>query len=247
MTEKTKVALCIGAGDGIGAGFVRRFAAGGYTVAIGRREPAKSAGLIQEIEAAGGSAQAFSVDARLEESLAELFQTVERDMGPVEVCLYNAGANYRNNVEDITPEMFEKVWRLGCFGGFLTGREAAKYMVPRGRGCILYTGATASLRGRAGFGAFASSKSGLRAFAQSLARELGPEGVHVAHLIVDGGVDSAVVHARRRAQAGDQNLEFAPDSLMSLASIGEAYWMLAHQSRDAWTFELDIRPFVEAW
>ena len=247
MTEKKKVALCIGAGDGIGAGFVRRFAAGGYTTVIGRREPEKSAGLIGEIEAAGGAAQAFSVDARLEESVAELFQTVEQDIGPVETCLYNAGANYQNNVEDITPEMFEKVWRLGCYGGFLTGREAAKYMVPRGRGCILYTGATASLRGRANFGAFASAKSGLRAFAQSLARELGPKGVHVTHLIMDGGVDSAVIHARRRARAVDEDLTFPPDSLMSLESIGEAYWMLAQQRRDAWTFKLDIRPFVEAW
>ena len=120
-------------------------------------------------------------------------------------------------------------------------------MVPRGRGTILFTGATASMRGGAGFAAFASAKAGLRAVAQSMARELGPEGVHVAHLVIDGGVDSPAIHARRKAAAGGQEVAFAPDSLMRLESIAEAYWTLASQSRDAWTFELDIRPFVEPW
>ncbi len=247
MTYAGKVALGVGAGDAIGAAFARRFAAGGYRVAVARRDAGKSEALIREIEAVGGVAVAYSIDAREEGAVADLFQTVERDLGPVEVCLYNAGANYRSPVGETTSALFEKVWRLGCMGGFLTGREAAKYMVPRGRGAMLFTGATASLRGGNGFAAFASAKAGLRAVAQSMARELGPAGVHVAHLVIDGGVDSPAIHARRRAAADGADVAFPPDSLMRLESIAEAYWTLAHQGRDAWTFELDIRPYVEPW
>jgi len=248
MNNQTiKVALGVGAGNAIGAAFARRFADGGYAVALARRDAEKSAALVEEIAAAGGQARAFSADARDENSMARLFDEIEAEMGPVEVCLYNAGANYRSPVRETTAEMFEKVWRLGCMGGFLAGREAARRMVPRGRGSILFTGATASMRGGANFAAFAAAKTGLRAVAQSMARELGPEGVHVAHLVIDGGVDSPAIHARRRAAAGGKDVEFPPDSLMNLASIAEAYWTLAHQSRDAWTFEMDIRPFVEPW
>jgi len=241
------VALGIGAGDAIGAAFARRFAAGGYAVAVARRNPAKSDALIKEIETNGGIAKAYSVDARNEKSTVDLFDAVERDLGPIDVCLYNAGANARFPILDTEAEMFRKVWMLGCFGGFLAGREAARRMVPRGAGTILFTGATASVRGGAGFAAFASAKFGLRAVAQSLARELGPKGIHVAHLVIDGGVDSPVVHARRRAAAGDDALAIPEDSLMDLASIAEAYWTLSQQKRDAWTHELDIRPFVEPW
>ena len=251
MTDATKPStpalLAVGAGDAIGAAVARRFAKGGYAVAVARRDPDKSAALVEEIEAAGGTARAFAVDTRDEDQVAALFADVERTVGPIEVCLYNAGANARFPIAETTSEMFHKVWLLGCFGGFLTGREAARYMVPRGKGAILFTGATASLRGGSGFAAFASAKFGLRAVAQSLARELGPQGIHVAHLIIDGGVDSPVVHARRRRAAGDETLQFEPDSLMNLTSIAEAYWMLSQQSRDAWTHELDIRPYVEPW
>ena len=247
MTKQLKIALGVGAGDAIGAAFARRFAAGGYAIAIARRDASKSAVIVTEIEAAGGRMIAYDVDARDETSVQRLFEAVERDLGPIEVCLYNAGANYRAPLLETTAEMFEKVWRLGCMGGFLTGREAAKYMVPRGRGSILFTGATASIRGGANFAAFAAAKWGLRAVAQSMARELGPKGVHVAHLVIDGGVDSPAIHARRRAAAGGKDAVITPDSLMKLASIAEAYWSLAQQSRDAWTFELDIRPFVEPW
>lgn len=247
MTDDIKVALGVGAGDAIGAAFARRFAAGGYRVALARRDGDKSADLIQEIEAAGGKAKAYSVDAREESSIEGLFKAVEEDLGPIEVCLYNGGANFKSPVRDTSVDMFEKVWRLGCMAGFVTGREAARYMAPRGKGTILFTGATASMRGGPGFAAFASAKAGLRAVAQSMARELGPEGVHVAHLVVDGGVDSPAIHARRRAAAGDADMTFAPDSLMQLSSIAEAYWTLSQQGRDAWTFEMDIRPFVEPW
>jgi NAD(P)-dependent dehydrogenase (short-subunit alcohol dehydrogenase family) len=241
------VALGVGAGDAIGAAFARRFAAGGYSVAVARRDAAKSAALIDEIKANGGMAKAYSTDARDEAATADLFDAVERDLGPIAVCLYNAGANARFPILETEADMFRKVWTLGCFGGFLTGREAARRMVPRGSGTILFTGATASLRGGAGFAAFSSAKFGLRAVAQSLARELGPKGIHVAHLVIDGGVDSPAIHARRRAAAGDDALAFPEDSLMNLTSIAEAYWSLSQQKRDAWTHELDIRPFVEPW
>lgn len=247
MTDSVKVALGIGAGDAIGAAFARRFAQGGYRVALARRDPGRSDKLIQEIEAAGGMAKAYAADTRDETSLRALFDAVEADLGPVEVMLYNAGANYRSPVRDTTAEMFQKVWELGCLGGFLAGREAATRMVPQGRGTILFTGATASMRGGSNFAAFAAAKFGLRAVAQSMARELGPEGVHVAHLIVDGGVDSPAIHARRKAANGGEDVVFAPDSLMNLSSIAEAYWTLSQQGRDAWTHELDIRPFVETW
>ena len=162
------------------------------------------------------------------------------------MCLYNAGANAKFPILETTSEMFRKVWELGCYGGFLAGREAARYMIPRGHGTILFTGATASMRGGTGFAAFASAKFGLRAIAQSLARELGPEGIHVSHLVIDGGIDSPVVRARRRARAG-RDIDHPPDSLMATNSIAEAYWILHSQGRDAWTHELDIRPFVESW
>lgn len=240
------VALAIGAGDAIGAAFARRFAAGGFSIAVARRQAAKADDLIAELSDKGKTARAFGMDARQEVDVQALFATIEQDMGPVEVCLYNAGANAKFPIRETTSEMFRKVWELGCYGGFLTGREAARYMVPRGHGTILFTGATASMRGGTGFAAFASAKFGLRAIAQSLARELGPEGIHVAHLVIDGGVDSPVVRARRRASAG-RDIDHPPDSLMATSSIAEAYWMLHSQARDAWSHEVDIRSFVESW
>ena len=247
MGKIKKVALGVGAGDAIGAAFARRFAAGGYSVAIARRDGLKSEALVEDIRNSGGSAHAFSIDARDEASVVNLFSSIEKELGPIEVCLFNAGANFRSPLTETSSELFEKVWRLGCMAGFLTGREAAKHMLPRGKGTILFTGATASMRGGSNFAAFASAKAGLRAVAQSMARELGPQGIHVAHLIVDGGVDSPAIHARRKAANGGENVELLPDSLMKLSSIAEAYWTLHAQSRDAWSFEMDIRPFMEPW
>ncbi len=247
MSDTQPVALAIGAGDAIGAAFARRFCAGGYSVAVARRDASMSDELIQEIADSGGTLKAYSSDARDEEACAQLFDTVERDLGPIDVVLYNAGANARKPILETEAKLFRRVWELSCFGGFLAGREAARRMVPRGQGTILFTGATASLRGGPGFAAFASAKFGLRAVAQSLARELGPMGIHVAHLVIDGGVDSPAIHARRRAAAGDDDLEFPEDSLIDLASVAEAFWTLTQQKRDGWTHELDIRPFVEPW
>jgi NAD(P)-dependent dehydrogenase (short-subunit alcohol dehydrogenase family) len=240
------VALLVGAGDAIGAAVARRFAAGGCAVCIARRDPEKSRTLFEEIAAAGGVARAIATDVRNEEAVRALFAQAEGEMGPVEVCLFNAGANVKSPLVETSARLFFKAWELACYGGFLTGREAARYMVPRRRGTILFTGATASLRGGAGFAAFAAAKFGLRALAQSMARELAPKNIHVAHLIIDGAVDSEAIHRRLSAATGSMP-DRAPDSLIRTSSVAEAYWALHNQSRDGWTHELDLRPYSERW
>jgi NAD(P)-dependent dehydrogenase (short-subunit alcohol dehydrogenase family) len=242
-----KTAVIIGAGDAIGSAVGRRFATGGYHVCLVRRSVDKAAPHIAAIQAAGGKAQAFACDARDEDAVTALFETIERDVGPIEVVLFNAGANTHKPALETTGKLFQQVWTLACYAGFLTGREAARHMAPRGKGTILFTGATASLRGGSGFAAFASAKAGLRAVAQSLAREFGPQGLHVAHLVIDGGVDSPAIHARRRARFGPDAPPPEPGSLMALDTIAEAYWTMHAQPRDGWTFEMDIRPSVEPW
>jgi len=192
--EKGGVALLVGAGDAIGAAVARRFAAGGYPVCIARRSAEKSQSLLQEIVSSGGIARAVNSDVRNEEAVQALFAQVEAELGPVEVCVFNAGANVKSPLIETGARLFFKASELACYGGFLTGREAARYMVPRGRGTILFTGATASVRGGAGFAAFAAAKFGLRAVAQAMARELAPKNIHVAHLIIDGAIDSEAIH-----------------------------------------------------
>lgn len=240
------VALVVGAGDYIGAAIAKRFAAGGFTVCMGRRNGDKLAPLVTEIEADGGTAIGFSMDARLEESVVETFETVEKTVGPIDVVIFNVGGNVRFNIEDTTARVFRKVWEMATFAGFLTGREAAKYMAPRGHGSLFFTGASASMRGSKGYAAFGAGKAGLRSLAQTLAKELGPKGIHVAHLVIDAGVDTAFVR-ERMAQAGIDPNTLPPDTLMDPASVAEAYWSLHQQKRDGWTFELDIRPFRETW
>jgi NAD(P)-dependent dehydrogenase (short-subunit alcohol dehydrogenase family) len=247
MTEATKVALLVGAGDAIGAAVARRFARGGYAVCIARREAAKSQAVVDEINASGGEARAFSVDARQEESVKALFAEVEKDVGPIEVCLFNAGSNVSKPLLETTEKLFFKAWELACYAGFLVGREAANYMMARGRGTMLFTGATASVKGRTGFTAFSSAKFGLRAVAQSMARELGPKNIHVVHLLIDAGVDSEAIHQRMKAAMGISAADIPPDSLTKTSSIAEAYWFSHTQSRDGWTHELDLRPSVETW
>jgi NAD(P)-dependent dehydrogenase (short-subunit alcohol dehydrogenase family) len=246
-TAPNKVAVIVGAGDAIGSAVGRRFAKGGYIVCLVRRSLEKAAPHVDAIIAAGGRAHAFSADARDEGAIVALFESIERDVGPIEVCLFNAGANTQASALETTGTLFQRVWHLACFAGFVTGREAARHMQPRGRGTILFTGATASLRGGAGYTAFAAAKAGLRATAQSLAREFGPKGIHVAHLIIDGGVDSPAIHQRRLARLGPDAPPPAPGSLIALDTIAEAYWMLHMQPADGWTHELDLRPSVERW
>ncbi len=238
------VCLIVGAGDYIGAAIARRFAAGGFTVCLGRRNGEKSDALAKEITEQGGTAHAWSLDAREETQIEERFAAIERDIGPLEVVISNPGGNVNFPIRETTERVFRKVWMMACLTGFLTGREAAKYMVPRGKGSIFFTGATASMRGGSGFAAFASAKFALRGLAQSMARELGPEGIHVAHLIIDSGVDTAFVRERMENRGINPD-ELPENTLMNPASVGETYWMLHHQTPDAWTHELDLRPAAE--
>jgi NAD(P)-dependent dehydrogenase (short-subunit alcohol dehydrogenase family) len=237
----------IGAGDFIGAAIAKRFAAEGFVIFAGRRNAEKLKPLVADIEAAGGAIVARELDARKEDDIAA-FLTAADAHGPLEVCVFNIGANVNFLLLETTERVFRKVWELACYAGFLTGREAARLMLPHGKGCIFFTGATASVRGGIGYAAFASAKSGLRAVAQSMARELGPKNIHVAHLIIDAGVDTAFVRERIKQRGGAEVLEnLAPDQLMNPASVAEAYWQLYRQPRDAWTFELDVRPYGEVW
>lgn len=237
----------VGAGDFIGAAIARRFAAGGYRVHGGRRNGDKLAGLEAGIAAAGGRFTGHTLDARDEASLCAFLDAAEAD-APLAACIFNVGANVQFPLLETTERVFRKVWEMACYGGFLTAREAARRMLPRGAGSIFFTGATASLRGGNGYAAFASAKAGLRLLAQATARELGPQGIHVAHLVVDAGVDTAFVRERIAAARGPEALAaMPPDSLMDPASIAESYWHLHHQPRDAWTHELDLRPYGEAW
>jgi NAD(P)-dependent dehydrogenase (short-subunit alcohol dehydrogenase family) len=237
----------VGAGDFIGAAIARRFAAGGYRVHGGRRNGDQLAGLAAEIIADGGRFTGHTLDARQEGSVTAFLDAAEAD-APLAACIFNVGANVQFPLLETTERVFRKVWEMACFGGFLTGREAARRMVPRGAGSIFFTGATASLRGGTGYAAFASAKAGLRLLAQSMARELGPQGLHVAHLVIDAGVDTAFVRQRIAASHGAEALAaLPPDTLMDPASIAEAYWQLHHQPRDAWTHEMDLRPFGESW
>jgi NAD(P)-dependent dehydrogenase (short-subunit alcohol dehydrogenase family) len=238
------VCLIVGAGDYIGAAIAKRFAKGGFTVCLARRDAFKSQALIEEIEASGGTVYSYSMDAREEDQVIERYAAIEKDIGPLEIVISNAGGNVNFPILDTTERVFYKVWRMACFTGFLAGREAARHMLPRRRGSIFFTGATASLRGASGYAAFASAKFGLRALAQSMARELGPQGLHIAHLVIDSGVDTAFVRDRIQARGIDPE-KLPTDALMKPDSVGEAYWHLHHQTPDAWTHEMDIRPFAE--
>ncbi len=245
MMARNASCAVIGAGDFIGAAIAKRFAADGFLVFAGRRNGEKLVPLKADIEAAGGRCEARALDARNEESVAAFIAEADAT-APLDVCIFNVGANVRFGITETSERVFRKVWEMACHAGFLSGREAAKAMLARGRGTIIFTGATASVRGGVGYAAFASAKAGLRAVAQSMARELGPQNIHVAHLIVDAGVDTAFVRERIAAARG-ADADIPPDTLMNPSSIAETYLMLHHQPRDAWTHELDLRPYGETW
>lgn len=245
MAEGRAACLVVGVGDGLGTALSRAFAAEGYAVCMTRRarhldELQKTA---DAIRAEGGEAHAFGVDARSEEEMQALFAKIEQDVGPLEVVVFNIGANVRFGIRETTARVFTKVWEMACFAGFLTGREAARVMVPRGHGTILFTGATASIRGRDGFAAFAAAKHGLRAIAQSMARELGPEGIHVAHVVIDGAIDGVFIRSNRNDV--DELLE--RDAILKPEAIAQSFVALHRQPRSAWTHELDLRPWSETW
>ena len=242
MTDK-KAVLVIGAGDATGGAIARRFAREGYIACVTRRTADKLQPLDDSIQAEGGQAFGFASDARKEADMTALVATIESEIAPIEVAVFNIGANVRFGILDTTERVYRKVWEMAALAGFLAGREAARVMLPRGHGSIFFTGATASLRGSAGFSAFAGAKHALRALAQSMARELGPRGIHVAHLVIDGAIDTEFIarnFPERYARKADEGI-------LSPESIAEAYWQLHRQPRNAWTFEQDLRPWMETW
>ncbi len=240
-----KVALVIGAGDATGGAIARRFACGGYTACATRRSLDKLQPLLEQIRAEGGTAHGFASDARKEEEVVALIEQIETTIGPIEVLVFNIGANAPSSILEETARKYFKIWEMACFSGFLNGREVARRMVTRTAPdrpqTIIFTGATASLRGGANFGAFAGAKHALRALAQSMARELGPRGIHVAHSIIDGAIDTEFI----RDNFPERYALKAQDGILNPDHIADQYWMLHTQPRDAWTHELDLRPYME--
>lgn len=242
MTDK-KAILVIGAGDATGGAIAQRFAREGYIACVTRRSVDKLQPLLEKIRSEGGEAHGFGSDARKEDEMVSLVQKIEAEIAPIEVAVFNIGANVRFGITETTARVYFKVWEMACFAGFLMGREAAKAMLPRGRGTILFTGATASLRGRDGYAAFAGAKHGLRALAQSMARELWPQGIHVAHPIIDGAIDTEFI----RSNFPERYALKERDGIVNPEYIADLYWNLHQQPRSAWTHETEVRPWLESW
>ena len=243
MKSSEKVALVIGAGDATGGAIARRFAKEGYVACVTRRDAAKLEPLLEQIRNAGGTAHGFGSDARKEEEVVALIEKIESEIGPIEVLVFNIGANVPCSILEETARKYFKIWEMACLSGFLNAREVARRMVERGRGTILFTGATAGLRGAANFAAFAGAKHALRALAQSMARELGPKNIHVGHIVVDGAIDTEFI----RTNFPERYAQKDQDGILNPEHIAENYWYLHTQPRDAWTFELDVRPYMEKW
>ncbi|MBO1541608.1 SDR family oxidoreductase [Pseudomonas sp. OA65] len=238
-----KVVLVVGAGDATGGAIAKRFAQEGYVACVTRRSADKLEPLVNGIRAEGGEAHGFACDARKEDDVIALIEQIENQIGPIEAFVFNIGANVPCSILEETARKYFKIWEMACFSGFLNAREVAKHMVKRQRGTILFTGATAGLRGASGFAAFAGAKHGIRALAQSMARELGPLNIHVAHVVVDGAIDTDFIrdHFPEKYATKDQ------DGILNPEHIADNYWYLHSQPRDAWTFELDLRPWSERW
>ncbi len=239
----SKVALVIGAGDATGGAIARRFAQEGFVACPVRRHADKLAPLAAQIEKSGHKVRPFGVDARDEDQMVGLVEQIERDIGPIEVAVFNIGGNVRFPIHETTSRVYRKVWEMCAFAGFLMGREVTRGMAARGRGTVIFTGATASMRGGSGFAAFAGGKFALRALAQAMARELGPKGVHVAHSIIDGAIDTAFI----RDNFPERYATKAQDGVLDPDAIADAYWAVHIQTRSAWTHEFDLRPWIESW
>ena len=244
QADAREVILVIGAGDATGGAVATRFARGGYTAVVTRRKLDRLSGLVERMRSEDLTVHPFALDPRLEDQVVTLFADVERDIGPLAVVVFNIGPNVQYPIVETTSRVYRKIWELAAYAGFLTGREAARHMVPRGSGSIFFTGATASLRGGSGFAAFAGAKFALRALAQSMARELGPQGIHVAHSVIDGPIDTAFIREHRQ-----DLLETRPltSNVLDPKDIAEAYWSVHKQPRSAWSFEFDLRPWAEPW
>ncbi|WP_458129615.1 SDR family oxidoreductase [Pseudomonas sp. Z2-11] len=238
-----KVVLVVGAGDATGGAIARRFAREGFVACVTRRNADKLQALVDEIRTQGGEAHGFACDARKEDDVIALIEQIEEQVGPIEAFVFNIGANVPCSILEETARKYFKIWEMACFSGFLNAREVARRMVKRQRGTILFTGATAGLRGASGFAAFAGAKHGIRALAQSMARELGPMNIHVAHVVVDGAIDTDFI----RDNFPEKYATRAEDGILDPEHIAENYWYLHTQPRDAWTFELDLRPWNERW
>lgn len=245
MAQLSGAALVIGAGDATGGAIARAFAREGLTACVTRRPRnlAELDALVGAIETEGGRARAFGVDARDEDGTIALFDRIEAEIGPIEACIFNIGANVRFPITETTARVYQKVWEMAAFAGFLAGREAARVMTPRARGTIIFTGATAAVRGGPGYAAFAGAKHALRALAQSMARELGPKGIHVAHVVIDGAIEPAFI----RERLSDASARRERDGLLVPDEIAKNYVWLHRQHRSAWTHELDLRPWCEPW
>jgi len=245
--------LVVGAGDATGGAVAKRFARENFSVCVTRRTLDKLQPLLSDIQQAGGVAHGFASDARKEDEVINLIDHIESNIGPIEVLVFNIGANSPNSILTETSRRYTKMWEMACLAGFLNGREVAKRMVARSnesdqhskgvsqKGTIIFTGATASLRGGANFAGFSGGKMALRGLAQSMARELGPMGIHVAHTIIDGAIDTEFI----RTLFPDRYALKDQGGIMNPDHIADAYWMLHQQPRDTWTHELDLRPYME--
>lgn len=247
QANNEKVALVLGAGDGIGRAVAQRFAFGGYKTVVVRRDLSKSQGFIEEMSACDREVIARSADIRDEQQMEDLFAEIERDIGPIEVCVYNGGANTLAALEETSGKLFQKVWELCCFGAFLAAREASKYMVPRGRGAIIFSGATSGIRGKEGYTAFSSGKFGVRSISQSAAKELGPKGIHVAHIMINGMIKSADIARLIEERSGQDAEALNEDIFIDADALAETYWFIAGQPKSCWTNEIDVRTHVEKW
>ena len=246
MSTPSAIVIGVGAQRGLGAALCRRFAAEGYHVLVAGRTPEKIEQVVRSIIETGGSAEAVPTDTTREADVVRLFDRAVSPPArrePADLVVFNAGNNRRIDFREISAELFEEFWRVGCFGGFLVGREAARRLVPLGRGTVIFTGASASLRGKPGFAQFAAAKAGLRMIAQSMAREYGPHGIHVAHVVIDGGIDGERLRSRRPESIKQRG----EDGLLNIDAIAEAYWQIHRQRPSAWTQEIDLRPFKEAF
>ncbi|GAC1619790.1 MAG: SDR family NAD(P)-dependent oxidoreductase [Nevskia sp.] len=246
MNIPTAVVVGVGAEQGVGGAVCKRFAAEGYHVLVAGHTAAKIAQVVAAITAAGGSAEAVLTDTTREDDVIKLF---DRAMAPgpgrepADLVVFNAGNNQVIKFRDLSAQQFESFWRVGCYGGFLVGREAARRLAPLGRGTVIFTGASGSLRGKPGFAHFASAKAGLRMIAQSMAREFGPLGLHVAHVVIDGGINGE----RLRKLIPEMVAKLGEDGLLGVDGIAETYWQIHRQPRNAWTQEIDLRPFGESF